>query len=70
MVGECVWLSIPTAKKLDPQWDGGWTITKVKGPLNMEVSDGNISKVVHVNRLRHRIQPASTDGTPQQTPCT
>ena len=68
VVGERVWLSIPTAKKLDPLWDGRWTITKVKGPLNMEVSDGNISKVVHVNRLCHCIQPAPTDGTPQQIP--
>ena len=34
----------------------------------MEVSDGTISKVVHVNRLRHRIQPASTDDTQQEPP--
>ena len=54
-VGDHVWLSIPTAKKLDPQWDGRWTITALKGPLNMETSDGIVSKVVHVNWLRHRI---------------
>ena len=59
-VGDGVWLSIPSARKLDPQWDGRWTITAVKGPLNMEISDGNISKVVHVNRLCHRVQPHLT----------
>ena len=32
-VGDHVWLSIPTARKLDPRWDGKWTITAVKGPL-------------------------------------
>ena len=56
----------PAAKKLDPQWDDRWTITAVKGPLNMEISNGTVSKVIHVNRLRHRIQPSSTDDTPQQ----
>ena len=43
-----MWLSILTAKKLDPQWEGRWTITAEKGPLNMEKST---SKVVHVNRF-------------------
>ena len=67
-VGDHVWLSIPTAKKLDPQWDGRWTITALKGPLNMEISDGTVSKVVHVNWLCHQIQLTSTDDTPQQAP--
>ena len=63
-VGDHVWLSIPTAKKLDPQWDGRWTITALKGPLNMEIFDGTVSKVVHVNQLHHRIQPTFNDDTP------
>ena len=67
-VGDHIWLSIPTAKKLDPKWDGRWTITAVKGPLNMQISDGTVSKVVHVNRLRHQIQPTPTDGPSQQKP--
>ena len=50
-VGDQVWLSISIDKKLDPQWDGRWTITALKGPLNMEISDGTISKVIHVNWL-------------------
>ena len=54
-VGDHVWSSIPMAKKLDPKWDGRWTITAaaVKGPLNMQISDGTVPKVVHVNRLCH-----------------
>ena len=67
-VGDHVWLSIPTAKKLHPKWDGRWTITAVKGPLNMPISDGTVSKVVHVNRLRHRIQLTATDDPLQQKP--
>ena len=67
-VGEGVWLSIPTAKKLDPKWDGRWTITAVKGPLNMQISDGTISKVVHVNRSHHQMQPTPNDDPSQQKP--
>ena len=29
-VGDYIWLSIPTAKKLDPQWDDRWIITALK----------------------------------------
>ena len=62
-VGDHVWLSVPTARKLDPRWDGKWTITAVKRPLVMEISNGTTSKVVHVNRLRHRLQPSPSDTT-------
>ena len=67
--GDLVWLSIPTAGKLDPRWEGGWKVKACKSPVNMEVSDGTRNRVVHVNRLRHRIQMAegeevgSTDRT-------
>ncbi|KAL5509727.1 hypothetical protein EMCRGX_G005145 [Ephydatia muelleri] len=56
--GDLVWLSIPTAGKLDPRWEGGWKVKACKSPVNMEVSDGTRNQVVHVNRLRHRIQMA------------
>ena len=62
-VGDHVWLSVPTARKLDPCWDVKWTITAVKGPLVMEISNGTTSKVVHVNRLCHRLQPSPSDTT-------
>jgi len=62
-VGDCVWLSIPTARKLDPRWDGKWTITAVKGLLVMKISNGTTSKVVHVNRLHHILQPSPSNTT-------
>ena len=58
--GDPVWLSIPTAGKLQPRWDGGWTVTKVKGPCNLELTNGHHMKVVHVNRVRYRKQPDQT----------
>ena len=67
--GDLVWLSIPMAGKLDPRWEGGWKVKACKSPVNMEVNDGTRNRVVHVNRLRHRIQMAegeevgSTDRT-------
>ena len=69
--GDPVWLSIPTARKLQPRWDGRWTITNQKGSCNLELTNGHQSKVVHVNRVRHRIQPdqnldPSVSTTPQQ----
>ena len=54
--GDSVWLSIPTAGNLSPHWEGGWTIQEVKSAVTMKITNGYHSKVVHVNRLRHRIQ--------------
>ncbi|KAL5505960.1 hypothetical protein EMCRGX_G007512 [Ephydatia muelleri] len=34
--GDLVWLSIPTAGKLDPRWEGGWKVKACKSPVNME----------------------------------
>lgn len=39
-VGDLVWLSIPTAGKLDPRWEGRWKIKSIKSPVNMEITDG------------------------------
>ena len=47
--GDPVWLSIPTAGKLDPRWERNWTIKSIKSPITMEISDGNRTRVVHVN---------------------
>lgn len=49
--GDLVWLSVPTARKLDPRWEGGWRVTSFKGKVNVEIADGKRNKVVHVNRL-------------------
>lgn len=59
--GDPVWLSIPTAGKLDPRWEGGWTIQEVMSSVNMKIHDGQRSKVVHVNRLRYRWIPQQSD---------
>ena len=56
-VNDSVWLSIPTARKLDPRWEGNWVVTACKSPVNVEISNGPRKRVVHINRIRHRIQP-------------
>ena len=66
-VGDHVWLSIPTAGKLDPQWEGQWEIQSVKGPATYKISDGTRTRVVHVNRLQHRYQPQNTTAPPVQS---
>ena len=58
-VNDPVWLSIPTAGKLDPRWEGDWEVVAVKGPVNVKISDGERTKIVHINRLQHRILPSS-----------
>ena len=58
-VGDHVWLSIPTAGKLDPKWEGGWKVVKVASPINMQIHDGKRTQIVHVNLLRHRFQGGS-----------
>ena len=60
-VGDLVWLSIPTAGKLDPRWEGKWKVKSKKSPVTMEITDGKRTKVVHVNRLQPRIQPSGKE---------
>jgi len=31
--GDLVWLSQPTAGKLDPRWDGSWTVQSIHSPV-------------------------------------
>ena len=68
--GDPVWLSIPTAGKLDPRWEGNWTIKSIKSPVTMEISDGNRTRVVHVNRLQHCLQlrPVTTRNSETDPP--
>ena len=56
-VGEPVWLSVPTASKLQPRWEGKWTVQEIKGPVNLKITDGKRTRVVHTNRVRHHVQP-------------
>ena len=46
---DLVRLSIPTAGKLDANWEGKWTVTSPKSPVTVEVTDGARTRVVHVN---------------------
>ena len=55
--GDPVWLSVPTAGKLQPRWEGNWRIKTVKSPITVEITDDKQTRIVHTNRLRHRIQP-------------
>eukprot|EP00731_Ephydatia_muelleri_P002499 Em0001g2499a len=45
--GDLVWLSIPTAGKLDPRWEGKWKVKIMRSPVTMEITDGKRTKVVH-----------------------
>ena len=65
--GDLVWLSVPTASKLAPHWEGEWKIAEVKNDVNVNISKGTQSKVVHVNRLRHRFQPLSAEAKPSDS---
>ena len=35
---DLVWLSRPTAGKLDPEWEGNWNVKAVKSPCNVEIT--------------------------------
>ena len=56
-VGDPVWVSILTAGKLDPSWEGKWSIHAIPGPVTYIIYDGTRYRTVHVNCLRHCIQP-------------
>ena len=74
--GDQVWLSRPTAGKLDPHWEGGWKVRAIKGPLTVEISNGPRIKRVHENGLHQRLQldmeeqtvPNKTTTPPWQAP--
>ena len=42
---------------MEPKWEGEWTIARKKNAVNYEISDGVRNRIVHVNRLKQRIQP-------------
>ena len=67
-VGDLVWLSQPTAGKLDPRWDGSWIVKSIHSPVTLQITNGKLHKVVHINRLRHRIQPPCREAIYSHTP--
>lgn len=54
-----VWLSVPTAGKLQPSCDGGWKVTSVKSSVTFGISNGRKSKMVTVTDYIHQFQAAS-----------
>ena len=69
-IGDAVWLSIPTAGKLDPRWEGGWTVKSVQSPTTYTISDGSRIRTVHINRLQPRVQAVDVSIPNQQTHAT
>ena len=67
-VGDLVWLSQPTAGKLDPRWDGSWIIKSFHSPVTLQITNGKLDKVVHINHLCHRIQPPCQETIYSHTP--
>ena len=65
-VNDPVWLSIPTAGKLDPRWEGGWIVKSVKNPENIEITNSKTTKVVHINRIQSRHIPSTATPEPTQ----
>ena len=67
-VGNCVWLSVPTAGKLDPKWEGEWTVKSVKSPVSIEISNDskNSTRVVHANHLCHHNVPSLVNSQPAE----
>ena len=59
-IGDPVWLSSPTAGKLDLKWEGGWEIQSVQGSSTYTITDGTRTRTVHVNQLRPRTQLTSS----------
>lgn len=51
-----------TAGKLDSHWDGRWRIKSVKSPLTVEITEGEKTKIAHVNRVCHRQVPNEASG--------
>ena len=66
--GDPVWLSISKAVKLSPGWEGNWKVKQVKSDVNIEISDGYCSKVTHMNRLQHWIQPRPEEISDTENP--
>ena len=68
-IGDTVWLSIPTAGKLDPKWEGGWSIKAVKSPVTIKINNRINTRIVRTNCLQHHEVPSHVE-TQTNTPVT
>jgi hypothetical protein len=63
--GDAVWLSNPTASKLQVRWEGGWRVKQVV-PRTLTIKlqhDSGRLKTVHINRVRLRgFRPSMDSG--------
>ena len=59
-----MWLSVPTSGKLQPRWEGKWTVVELKTPINLKITNGAKTKVVHTNRVQHRCIPQTVNKVP------
>eukprot|EP00731_Ephydatia_muelleri_P019885 Em0012g710a len=66
--GDTVWLSVPKSSKLGSKWEGKWIIKSVKNDINMEITDGTRTRIVHINRLQHRNQHQYNEVPPKDYP--
>ena len=66
--GDTVWLSVPKSSKLGSKWEGKWIIKSVKNDINMEITDGTRTRIVHINRLQHRNQRQYNEVPPKDYP--
>ena len=53
--------SIPTARKLEPRWEGKWVVHSIPGPTSYTITDGKRLRTVRVNHLQQRIQRDADD---------
>ena len=51
-VGEPVWFSQPTSGKLDPKWDGSYTVKSVYSPVTVQITNGSTTKVTPSHTTR------------------
>ena len=50
----------PQTWKLDPRWEGGWTVSDAKGESTVKILEDSIRKVVHMNCLPIRVGAQET----------
>ena len=63
-VNDPVWLLVPRQGKLTSKWQGGWKVKALKSTINLEICNKKgHCKVVHINRVQHRIQPPDISNT-------
>ena len=53
--GDIIWLRIPHRGKLDPRWEGKWSVSDILSDVNLRIEhQGGRRKIVHINRVRQR----------------